>query len=92
VLLWATQGALIGYLGGRLFADKPALALAIAWGGAALLTGCAIATQRLIESIRSARVAGRRAPAEDMSHADQTRCLVGFSGFSALSAPGAGNE
>jgi membrane-associated protein len=55
VLLWAAQGALIGYLGGTLFEERPALGLATAWTGAAVVTGCAIAVQRLVESIRAAK-------------------------------------
>jgi membrane-associated protein len=38
-VLWAVYGALLGYIGGRLFRDRPLLALLIAFGFAALVTG-----------------------------------------------------
>jgi membrane-associated protein len=38
-VLWATYGALLGYLGGRLFRDQPLLALLIAFGFAAAVAG-----------------------------------------------------
>jgi membrane-associated protein len=38
-ILWAVYGALLGYLGGRLFEDKPIYALLVAFGIAALITG-----------------------------------------------------
>jgi membrane-associated protein len=38
-ILWAVYGALLGYLGGRLFEDQPIYALLVAFGIAALITG-----------------------------------------------------
>jgi membrane-associated protein len=38
-VLWAVYGALLGYVGGRLFRDQPLLALLIAFGFAAAVTG-----------------------------------------------------
>jgi membrane-associated protein len=46
VLIWATQAALLGYLGGAMFESNPLLGLAAAWTGAAALTGVAVVTQR----------------------------------------------
>jgi membrane-associated protein len=60
VLLWATQAALLGYLGGTVFAGHPLLGLAAGWGGAAALTGLAIAAQRAHATVRR-----RRASASD---------------------------
>jgi membrane-associated protein len=37
-ILWGTFGALLGYLGGRVFRDKPIYALLLAFGIAALVT------------------------------------------------------
>jgi membrane-associated protein len=37
-ILWAVYGALLGYLGGRLFKDQPIYALLVAFGIAALIT------------------------------------------------------
>jgi membrane-associated protein len=37
-ILWATYGALLGYLGGRVFEDKPIYALLVALGIAAVIT------------------------------------------------------
>ncbi|MDX6413435.1 MAG: hypothetical protein QOH23_845 [Gaiellaceae bacterium] len=37
-VLWAVYGALLGYLGGRLFKDQPIYALLLAFGIAALIT------------------------------------------------------
>jgi membrane protein DedA with SNARE-associated domain len=37
-ILWAVYGALLGYLGGRLFQDQPIYALLLAFGIAALIT------------------------------------------------------
>jgi membrane-associated protein len=37
-ILWAVYGALLGYLGGRLFKDQPIYALLLAFGIAALIT------------------------------------------------------
>jgi membrane-associated protein len=38
-ILWAVYGALLGYLGGRVFKDRPIFALLVAFGIAALITG-----------------------------------------------------
>jgi membrane-associated protein len=42
VVLWATQAALLGYLGGALFAGRPAAALALGLAGALVITGVAV--------------------------------------------------
>jgi membrane-associated protein len=46
-VLWGTFGALLGYLGGRMFRDQPIYALLLAFGIAALLTGVAELVRRL---------------------------------------------
>jgi membrane-associated protein len=46
VLIWATQAALLGYLGGAMFESNPLIGLAAAWAGAAALTGVAVLLQR----------------------------------------------
>ena len=46
-LLWATYGALVGYLGGRTFRDEPIYALLLAFGIAALVTVVAEAVRRV---------------------------------------------
>jgi membrane protein DedA with SNARE-associated domain len=38
-ILWALYGALLGYLGGRLFRDQPIYALLLAFGFAAAVAG-----------------------------------------------------
>jgi membrane-associated protein len=38
-ILWAVYGALLGYLGGRLFRDQPIYALLLAFGAAAAVAG-----------------------------------------------------
>ncbi|GIM88264.1 DedA family protein [Paractinoplanes toevensis] len=45
VVLWSIQAALIGYLGGALFADRPVLGLALACGIALAVTGLAVLIQ-----------------------------------------------
>jgi membrane-associated protein len=40
-VLWATYGALLGYLGGRAFRDQPIYALLLAFGFAAVVAGTA---------------------------------------------------
>jgi membrane protein DedA with SNARE-associated domain len=45
--LWATYGALLGYLGGRTFRDQPLLALAVAFGIAAAVGAAAEVVRRL---------------------------------------------
>ncbi|MEU4240658.1 VTT domain-containing protein [Actinoplanes sp. NPDC026619] len=42
VLLWSIQAALIGYLGGTVFADRPILGFLLAGGLALLVTGAAV--------------------------------------------------
>jgi membrane protein DedA with SNARE-associated domain len=37
-ILWAVYGALLGYLGGSVFKDRPIFALLVAFGIAALVT------------------------------------------------------
>ena len=46
MLIWATQAALLGYLGGAMFESNPLIGLAAAWAGAAALTGVAVLLQR----------------------------------------------
>lgn len=46
-VLWGIFGALVGYLGGRIFRDQPIYALLLAFGIAALLTGAAELVRRL---------------------------------------------
>jgi membrane-associated protein len=46
VLLWATESALLGYLGGSLFEDRPLFGLLLGLGGALLITGIAYAVGR----------------------------------------------
>jgi membrane protein DedA with SNARE-associated domain len=55
VVLWAAQAALLGYLGGALFADRPLLGLLLAWGGAAMITGAAVTIGRSTAELSSAR-------------------------------------
>jgi membrane-associated protein len=45
--LWGTFGALLGYLGGRLFRDQPIYALLVAFGIAALVTAVAELVRRV---------------------------------------------
>lgn len=45
--LWATYGALVGYLGGRMFRDQPIYALLIAFAIAALVTVVAETVRRV---------------------------------------------
>jgi len=40
-ILWAVYGALLGYIGGRIFSERPILALLIAFGIAAAVAGAA---------------------------------------------------
>jgi membrane protein DedA with SNARE-associated domain len=47
VLIWAVQAALLGYLGGALFADRPLLGLALGCGCGLTLSGIALAASRL---------------------------------------------
>jgi membrane-associated protein len=45
-ILWAVYGALLGYLGGRVFKDRPIFALLVAFGIAALITAAVEAWRR----------------------------------------------
>jgi membrane-associated protein len=45
-ILWSTYGALLGYFGGKVFEDRPILALLLAFGIAAALTAGAEAWRR----------------------------------------------
>ncbi|MFI7544749.1 DedA family protein [Actinoplanes sp. NPDC049599] len=47
VLIWAVQAALLGYLGGAVFADRPLLGLALGCVGALALSGLVVAVYRL---------------------------------------------
>jgi len=47
VLIWATQAALLGYLGGTLFADRPLLGLALGGACAVTISAVAVAISRL---------------------------------------------
>jgi len=46
-VLWASYGALLGYLGGRTFRDQPIYALLVAFGIAAAVAGVAELVRRL---------------------------------------------
>ena len=46
-IVWALYAALLGYLGGRIFEDKPIYALLIAFGIAALVTAAAEGLRRI---------------------------------------------
>lgn len=48
VLLWAVEAALLGYLGGAVFAGRPLAGLLLGWAGAAVITGLAIGVQSLL--------------------------------------------
>jgi membrane-associated protein len=48
VVAWALEAALLGYLGGSLFAEAPLLGLAAGWTGALVLTGVAVLVQRAV--------------------------------------------
>ena len=48
-VLWASYAALAGYLGGRVFADQPLLAFAVAFAIAATLVGVALGFDRVRE-------------------------------------------
>ncbi|WIM94129.1 hypothetical protein ACTOB_006130 [Actinoplanes oblitus] len=43
---WAAQSALLGYLGGVAFADRPLAGFVVAWLGAAVVTVAAMAVRR----------------------------------------------
>ena len=53
VALWALQAALIGYLGGALFAGRPVLGLLLGWEVALVVTALAVAVQRVVTSIHA---------------------------------------
>lgn len=48
VLLWAVEAALLGYLGGAVFAGRPLAGLLLGWAGAAVITGLAVGFQSLL--------------------------------------------
>lgn len=47
VLLWAVQAALLGFLGGTLFTDRPLLGLAAGFTGGLVITGLAVAVSHV---------------------------------------------
>jgi membrane protein DedA with SNARE-associated domain len=51
VVLWAIQAALIGYLGGAIFADHPVLGFLLAGAVALAITGLAIVIQSVSERV-----------------------------------------
>lgn len=53
VLLWATEAALLGYLGGALFENRPVLGLLLGLAGALLITAIAAAVGRSTEEASS---------------------------------------
>lgn len=53
VVLWAVEAALLGYLGGSIFAGHPLLGLLVAGAGALAVTGLALLGQRLADRPRS---------------------------------------
>jgi membrane-associated protein len=53
VLLWATEAALLGYVGGSLFEDRPFLGLLLGLGGALVITAVAYAVGRSTEEVSS---------------------------------------
>ena len=61
VVLWAAEAALLGYLGGSIFTDHPLLGLLVAWAGALVVTGLAVAGQRLTDRPRPAARVRKRA-------------------------------
>jgi membrane-associated protein len=61
VLVWAVQAALLGYLGGEVFDDRPLLGLAMAWTAALAVTGIAVLVQRPAVRGRPAREADQPA-------------------------------
>lgn len=78
VLIWATEAALLGYLGGALFDDRPLVGLGLGWAGALAISGLAVAVQRVHQlSLRGDAVtaAGRAryGPARRPGRAGRTR-------------------
>lgn len=57
VVLWSVQAALLGYLGGAVFADRPVLGFALAGGAALAITGAAV----LVRTAIGERTGGDRA-------------------------------
>jgi membrane-associated protein len=53
VLLWAVEAALLGYLGGSLFEDRPLLGLLLGLAGALVVTGLAVTFGRSTEEVSS---------------------------------------
>ncbi|WP_221322498.1 DedA family protein [Actinoplanes sp. L3-i22] len=58
--VWATQSALLGYLGGVAFADRPLLGFAVAWLGAGLVTLTAMIVQRHAGAVWAALIKKHR--------------------------------
>jgi membrane protein DedA with SNARE-associated domain len=50
VVLWAVEAALLGYLGGAVFANRPLLGLLLGWAGAFVITSAAVAISRWTRS------------------------------------------
>ena len=55
-LVWATYASLLGYIGGKTFADNHFVAFAVAFG-------CALSVSAIIEVVRRAREKRRHPPA-----------------------------
>jgi membrane-associated protein len=55
VLLWATEAAVLGYVGGALFESRPVLGFLLGLTGALVITGVAVAIGRSSRSARSTR-------------------------------------
>lgn len=76
--LWATQSALLGYVGGVAFASRPLLGFAVAWLGAGVVTLTAMLVQRHAGAVWGAlvrparRIPGVRRGADGASAEDQT--------------------
>jgi membrane-associated protein len=60
--LWAAQAALLGYLGGVAFTDRPLIGFAVAWVAAIGLSAAATAVQHQIGRAVSSRRSGARSP------------------------------
>jgi membrane-associated protein len=56
VLIWAAEASLLGYLGGAVFSTRPLLGLALAWAGAAAVTGLAVVIQRVFSPAPAASI------------------------------------
>jgi membrane protein DedA with SNARE-associated domain len=60
VSLWAVQAALLGYLGGTVFEDRPLLGLVLGGTLAVAVTGVAVLVQRLLPGGRDRATLSRR--------------------------------